>query len=294
MAGWNGSNGGTSASPKKSVKPKQQLALGKGALAGLLVVAAAGLAAYFLLPREKPTVKEATTEKPKVIAEVKPAAVQSEAPKAVSNAVEAVKPKGKWLGFDVDHKEVRTNGTKVVETIYTTDGKVHKYFRNAKPPVLEYASDQILAMVTQENGGGAMPPIPGIKGFENDFGDAVRKEIVINDDDSPEVKALKERVKQARKDMLQLMAEGKSAEEVLREHQTMQKENADMRNVVVTELRKYLEEGDVESAQALCDKMNPILENNGIMRVEMPRAPEEVRAERLARRALRNVQQENN
>ena len=45
---WNGSGkGGSSAVPKKPVRAKHQLALGKGALAGVLVVAVA-LAAYFL------------------------------------------------------------------------------------------------------------------------------------------------------------------------------------------------------------------------------------------------------
>ena len=101
-------------------------------------------------------------------------------------------------------------------------------------------------------------------------GDALKKPIVINNDDSKEVREVKERVRAARKEMLELIAEGKSANDVIREWQQMQEDNATVRLDAATKVRELLDQGDREGAEQLCKKYNEILEKSGIMKLELP------------------------
>ena len=172
--------------------------------------------------------------------------------------------------MDVKEHLVRTNDTLVIETFITVDGKTHKYYHDLRENALPTGADQILAMMTQDYGGFGAPPLPHIDNFENEFGDALKKPIVINNDDSKEVREVKERVRAARKEMLELMAEGKSANDVIREWQQMQEDNATVRLDAATKVRELLDQGDREGAEQLCKKYNEILEKSGIMKLELP------------------------
>ena len=288
--GWNGSGGAsTPVKPKVTAKKPSPI---RGIIAGLVIVLAAVAYFVFFSGSEKPQ-KVEVQKKPTAIKEVKPV------PKAqpqVAEKEEAPKKKVEedtWLGVKVDHRRATTNGTMIIETIYTVDGKSHKYYHDTTPQVFDNASDQILALATADAPGGNAPPLPGLgPNFENEFADSLKKEIVINDDDSPAVKEVKERVKQARQDMLDAMGAGMSAQDVLLEHRKMQENNAALRMEAVNGLKEYLEKGDTEGAQEYVEKMNQALEQMGIMKIELPRSKEEIRAERLERSAARRAKKE--
>ena len=178
-------------------------------------------------------------------------------------------PKEEWLGQPVVRHEYKTNNTLVVETIYTVDGKKHKYYHDERENALPTGADQMLAMMTANNGFGA-PPLPQMNNFENDFADALKIPIEILPTDSKEIKELKERVIAARKEMLDLMAEGFSANDVIKDWEKMQEDNVSVRLDAVHKVKEFLKEGDRESAQILCDEYNKVLERAGIMKIELP------------------------
>jgi len=178
-------------------------------------------------------------------------------------------PKEEWLGQPVVRHEYKTNNTLVVETIYTADGKKHKYYHDERENALPTSADQMLAMMTANNGFGA-PPLPQVNNFENDFADALKIPIEILPTDSKEIKELKERVIAARKEMLDLMAEGFSANDVIKDWEKMQEDNVSVRLDAVRKVKEFLKEGDRESAQILCDEYNKVLERAGIMKIELP------------------------
>jgi len=239
-----------------------------------IVLAIIGLCAisFLLLHVDKtPSGDQETKSPPKI--KLQSAKVETVAkpqvPATVSEENEVVVSNETWLGQPVVKHEHKTNNTLIVETIYTADGKKHKYYHDQREEALPSGADQILAMMTANNGFGA-PPLPQISNFENDFGDAIKIPIEINDTDSKEIKELKERVIAARKELLDLMAEGYSANDVIKDWERMQEDNATVRMEAVRNVRELLKEGDREGAQALCDEYNKVLEKAGIMTIELP------------------------
>lgn len=261
--------------PPKDKRPKPTKKSHVGFYAALTVLCAVVAACgYFLFwPREQsvadelPRTKKATKEAPKppVRASKGVSAVsQPDATNAVPQAPEL------WLGREVKEHRVITNGTLVVETFVTTDGKVHKYYHDERENVLPSAADQVLAMMTAPDDGFGAPPLPHIDNFENAFGDALQKEIVVNESDSAEVKALKERVIVARKELLDLMAQGVNANDVVAEYKRTQEDNATIRFDAAKGVRELLDAGDIDAAKELCAKYNEVLERANMMPIEIP------------------------
>ena len=124
----------------------------------------------------------------------------------------------------------------VVERIRTDDGKLHSKVYSVAEPVLTTRTDQLLAMAVEGDGNG--PPMPAAtKADEQQFLESLKKPIEILETDTPDVRALKEKVIQARADMVELLAQGRGFSEVLAEHQKLQAENA-ARNMELSELRR--------------------------------------------------------
>jgi len=257
---------------KHQAPPKKSHVGFYAALAVLCAVVA--VCGYFLFwPREqsvaeeRPRTKKATKEAPKppVRGSKGVSAVsQPDATNAVPQAPEL------WLGREVKEHRVITNGTLVVETFVTTDGKVHKYYHDERENVLPSAADQVLAMMTAPDDGFGAPPLPHIDNFEDAFGDALQKEIVVNESDSAEVKALKERVIAARKELLDLMAQGVNANDVVAEYKRTQEDNATIRFDAAKGVRELLDAGDIDAAKELCAKYNEVLERANMMPIEIP------------------------
>ncbi len=139
-------------------------------LAGFVLLG--GGTAAFLLARRAPEVNHVGTPDPvKSEKPQKPSSpLKRPVPRAAKTApMSTAKPTAQapaqedvWQGRKVERRIVETNGTTVVETIYTDDGKCHQYYRKTEKPVLDNASDQILALATAENHGGVLPPLPGV------------------------------------------------------------------------------------------------------------------------------------
>lgn len=259
---------------RTGVRPSRGMV--RGLLARLVVVVGAVAAWWWFKPDAAERVPPAKPGKAKPVAIPAPPRVKALMAKtngaesaSNANASASTATTETWLGTPVVRHDVVTNGTLIVETFYTSDGKKHKYYHDEREKALPSGADQILAMMTANNGYGA-PPLPSVSDFESDFGDALKNEIVIKESDTKEVREIKERVIAARKELLELTAEGHSANDVLREWQAMQEDNATVRLEAVSKVRELLAEGDREGAKELCNQYNAVLERAGIMPIELP------------------------
>ena len=170
----------------------------------------------------------------------------------------------------------------VIERIRTDDGKLHSKVYSVADSVLPTRTDQLLAMAVDGDGNG--PPMPGVtKDDEKRFLESLKRPIEILDTDTPDVLALKEKVMQAREDMVTLLSQGRGFAEVLAEHRKMQEENAGVRREVAAELRSLVESGHTADALEYRKRMNAALEQMGIKPLTTA-ITEEERAERKERR----------
>ena len=150
-------------------------------------------------------------------------------------------------------------GRRVVGLSATTNAEVY----SVAEPVLTTRTDQLLAMAVEGDGNG--PPMPAAtKADEQQFLESLKKPIEILETDTPDVRALKEKVIQARADMVELLAQGRGFSEVLAEHQKLQAENAAVRRDVAKELRSLMDSGDTAAALEYRKRMNAALEQMGI------------------------------
>ena len=166
----------------------------------------------------------------------------------------------------------------VLERFRTADGKTRSR-QSAPKPVFDNASDQVIAMaVSGAASGGSMPPMPMMDNADEAFSKSLEKEIVINDDDSEKVKALKREVMAVREEMRQLIAEGQSFTDVMKEHRDMVNRNAELRKEAMRILEEFVESGDADGARECLEKVNAALGEAGIDGIEMPMSREERRA----------------
>ncbi len=145
--------------------------------------------------------------------------------------------------------------------------------------IFNSASDQLLAMALGGEPGQDVPPLPLGPGVDHDFRESLKRPIVINDDDTEEVKRIKETVKAAREDMLKILEEGGTVEAALREHERLQRDNNKIHREAVLEYRRILESGDEEGAAEYMRIMNTAFQQMGI-------APIGKRAGRRPRRGM--------
>ena len=262
------------------------------AVAGILLLAVASI--LFVVQNDK--AKPQTDAKPRSprIAEVKfPLRPTAAKPKnaGISNDVKALAkddglPPNKRI---VEMISVVTNADgSVLERFRTADGKTRSR-QSAPKPVFDNASDQLLAAaVSGAESGAAMPPMPMMNNADEEFRKSLEKEIAINDDDSDSVKALKKSVIALREEMRQLLDEGHSFAEVLRDHREIVNHGVEMRAEAVRLVKEFMDDGDDEAARACLEKMNDTLAQMGIEGVEMPLSREE---RREAIRRQRKVRQ---
>ncbi len=202
------------------------------------------------------------------------------APQA-SNPAEPMPPM--HMGRRIVEMSATTNadGT-VVERIRTDDGKLHSKVYSVAEPVFNSGTDQLLAMAVAGDADGTPLP-PATKADEQRFLESLKKPIEILETDAPDVRAIKEKVIQARADMVELLAQGRSFPEVLAEHHKMQAENAAVRREAAKELRSLVESGDTAGALEYRKRMNAAFEQMGIQPLTTA-ITEEERAERKERR----------
>ena len=244
------------------------------AVTALAVAVAGGVWWWFggrgatALPAEapaKPKVEKPKAEKTPKAEKPKPktASVQQQAePMQPVAAASTNAPSAK---DEVVWRQVSTNTSGVVTERYSTaDGKLHRIITHPKR-VFENPSDQLIAMaLSASKHGGPMPPLPLTDATEKDFLDSLMHPIVINDDDSPDVKELKRDVAAVREQLIDMVKGGMTVKQALQEHQRNVNENAALRDDAMKKLAEVRAEGDKEMAEEFKKKVNQELDKRGI------------------------------
>ena len=267
---WNGSDG--AARPQKSVK-KAKPSAWRGLLAAIIVIGgAAGVCLYFFGSAAGDGQRAKDKDKVARITEVTPslpntkpgAALQTEEAQP-SDAAEAPKSE-----FDDGRvlQSVKTNGMYIVEMYTMPDGKKLKKYRYSTPSIWHSNTDQLLHMALSTPPGVTLPPIPYTSGTATkDFYDSLNTPIVINDDDSDEVREAKERVIEARETVKQLLSEGYTFEDIMADFEQQNAKDAELRREVSDRIEEIKREGDIDMAREYMQKANEFLRNAGITEV---------------------------
>jgi flagellar basal body-associated protein FliL len=163
---------------------------------------------------------------------------------------------------------IKTNGMYIVEMYDMPDGKKLKKYRYSVKSIWNNSTDQLLHMALTTPPGVEMPPLPYTYGsLTKEFYDSLATPIIINDDDSEEVREAKERIIQARETVSRLLSEGYTFEDILADHEMNNREEASMRREVAERIEEIKREGDIEMARDYMNRANELLRNAGITEV---------------------------
>lgn len=272
---WNGSSGKDGSNSQASAgantrKPSPLRGLVAGAL--VVVLAAAAYFAFFSTSQKQQEPKNIERKKPNFIEEVKHSLPVQKGEPSVGHVDKKIGP-GEWLGSPVVAYSAVTNSStgRILETIYTADGKKHKRVSEKSKSPFKNIADDMISIVVSTPPGEVLPPMPMYPGFEDEFRKGLDEKLVIEDDDSDEVKELKAKVLLIRAEMRERMANGESPRAILSEHEALWNDNVEMRQKVQKEIVDLVRSGDVEDARKYMETMNKALESFGIEAVSMPR-----------------------
>lgn len=166
----------------------------------------------------------------------------------------------------------------VIERFKTADGKIRSR-QSAPRPVFDNPSDQIIALAVSGAATGAeMPPIPSLEDADGAFAKSLETEIRINESDSDDVKELKKSVIAVREEIRQLLSEGQSFADIIKDHRELVNKGVAINEEAVRIAKELLDEGDRESAVKFLIRANETLREMGVDEIKMPLSREEKRA----------------
>lgn len=276
---WNGSGRGSSDAHVTSRKTDIKPTLARGLIGGLLVAAFAIAAAYWLMspkaPREEgyeasttAMISEAGFQKQTVSADK--AVVPSQF-KDVSKPTAPTPPppqrpgevRDGWLMFADGHKmKVAGVITSRVEAVTLAD-KTFKSF-----------SDRCIAtLLTTEFGDGFLGSSEELfSEFDQQFEESLKDEIVIDKDDSDDVRTLKQAIIDTRNDLIERKKAGESLSQVMIETRDKLIELATYREELEAQIDKLTADNDFseEDQEELLKAANTMLEERGIKPFELP------------------------
>ena len=254
------------ASPKGGSKTSVVL---KGAIAGVIVVAAAVGAWFFLTQKQETAKPDTETKKPSRIAEVTPA---SAAPvKAVEPKEEKPKPlPPQRIGETRDGKVLLPDGT-----LHTVKGVITSGVARVSliDRTFKHDTDCMLAhLLVVEPGEGFVGDSESIySGFEKEFLKTLDDPIVYDKNDSDYVKELKMGVQALRQELLDARANGESIEKVLIDTRDQLQQLGLYRQELEERVLRMSEDGmSQQDYNDLITAANKMLEERGSKPLELP------------------------
>jgi hypothetical protein len=133
-------------------------------------------------------------------------------------------------------------------------------------------TDQLLAMIASIEPGVPGPPLPIPDNFDEMFLEQCKQPIVIEDDDSDEIKEIKKKVWEARQEIAKIMKEENlTFKQVIDEHQETVSYNYKIWKDASAELEQIFKSGDIEGAKKYHKAMNEAFRQAGILELDMPK-----------------------
>lgn len=156
-------------------------------------------------------------------------------------------------------------------------------------------AEQLIGMMMSASDMYGMPPLPisSEKVALNDFMSAITNDIIVYETDSEEVVAFKEKVAEVKNQLANIIEQGGSITNALKEYENWINENKEIRDAVIDEYNRLKEEASQEEADAYLAEVNKELEAEGIETVNFGKERKRNRAQRDAREAeTRKIMQE--
>ena len=260
--------------PKKSGKSP---AVGKGLVAGLLVVAVAIVAWYFLSATKTDAPEENKFKKQAKIAEVTP--VKAPPAKAEEPKPEPVQMVTNRHGKVVQKKKPETYVDAAgVERYVKGNGRVplknpEKYLvksvvhPNAYPDFKHDSENEIANLLTIESGGMIFGDREYDKRFEQDFLQALMEPVEITEEDSEEDRRIKENVEAAKHEIAERIKQGENLGDILTAERDEIRRLAQYKQQMEEIFHEQISTGEIQTEQDLddfCKAVNTMLESKGI------------------------------
>ena len=260
--------------PKKSGKSP---AVGKGLVAGLLVVAVAVVAWYFLSATKTDAPEEYKFKKQAKIAEVTP--VKAPPAKAEEPKPEPVQMVTNRHGKVVQKKKPETYVDAAgVERYVKGNGRVplknpEKYLvksvvhPNAYPDFKHDSENEIANLLTIESGGMIFGDREYDKRFEQDFLQALMEPVEITEEDSEEDRRIKENVEAAKHEIAERIKQGENLGDILTAERDEIRRLAQYTQQMEEIFHEQISTGEIQTEQDLddfCKAVNTMLESKGI------------------------------
>ena len=156
-----------------------------------------------------------------------------------------------------------TNKTgSVIEDYILPNGQIRRVVKRP-PPIWDNAADQMIAMAVSITAGSEAAPLPS--GVSNDeFRRALKKSIIIKNDDPEKIKELKRKVREARNEILEEMERsGRSFEEIIRDHHEEMNANTKLYQDALRGLVEVKRNGSPEDVRKYKIMMNAALQQVG-------------------------------
>ena len=238
-------------------------------LAGIIVVACIGI--LWLLPflcdmkkpkATKPVVAITNVPSPKSKASMQNGNIQK--PKSPTPS-KTISPTG-----IVEVISVRTNSNgAIIERYRRADGTTAKRIR-FPPPIFKTASDSVLALIAQVKPGQSMAPLPSNPVTDEEFLESLNDPIIIEKNDSAEIKALKTSVMALRTEIKALLDQGRSVNEILAEHQAVTHHTEALHVEALKEIKRLIDNGERAAAVDYAVEINKKLQDWGLKEIAVP------------------------
>lgn len=265
---WNGSGGNMA--PKKT--EKRTPAIGKGLLAGIIVVLAVGGVVYFMTA-STPAVKVVREQKqPEFIAEAPIVSLGNEEEVKINTAKRTVfdiirKRGGRQNLTEEDKEEIR----RIQE-----ENLANRNLVAPSPTVqtpFKHNSDQVIAMAM--TAGDNVPPLPGTdRMLDESFVQSLMDPIVFEEGDDERTRQIKATVADVRKEIAERIKQGMSVREVLEEHRREMNSYSELKREAWQIAKELVDSGDIETADEFVRRANEKLEAAG-MAISRPLTEEE-------------------
>jgi hypothetical protein len=138
------------------------------------------------------------------------------------------------------------------------------------PNPFKSSTEQLLAMAMSVPPGAMIPPLPIARDLDGDFAGALANMIVIYDDDDERTAQTKENVAVAKEQLRELVTQGRSVADALKEYQDTVNERAEIRQKAQAELNALHKNGKPQEAKAYLDEINAALQTLDIEPISLP------------------------
>ena len=175
-----------------------------------------------------------------------------------------------YRGVEVVSSSCSTNlDGAVIERLRLADGSFVKAVRLPEP-AFRRPTDQIIAMAVSAEPGTAVPPLPIGPDAERGFLDSLSEPIPNLDSDTPKMRRLKARVREARAQIAEAMRGGSSFREAMEAHVRESARMADARAEAARMAQEVRREGGEAEARAFAERANAMLEADGVPPIPVP------------------------